>query len=136
MHGVGVPHLGSNRLSCPGGGEPERAADLVTAYVLREKQLERTSQQGSGSLVALRQADSERVEHNVHCAWRLGGWRSSTRSLRRGQDAAGVIEITRPQRRQERLQVRLASEGGVERREASGGAEQQPGRVARSLLLQ
>ena len=53
MHGVDVPQLDSNRLSCPGGGEPERAADLVAAHVLREKQLERTSQQGRGGLVVL-----------------------------------------------------------------------------------
>src|SRR5256885_13488038 len=32
--------------------------------------------------------------------------------------------------------MRFASEGGVEWRQASGGAEQQPGRVAASLLLQ
>src|SRR2546430_7753321 len=32
--------------------------------------------------------------------------------------------------------MRFASEGGVEWRQASGGTEQQPGRVAASLLLQ
>src|SRR6185436_19575334 len=44
--------------------------------------------------------------------------------------------ITRPHRRQERLQMGFAGEGGVEWREASGGAEQQQGRVAGSLLFQ
>src|SRR5215207_6016684 len=134
MHGVGVPQLDSNRLSCPGGGEPERAADLVAAHVLREKELERASQQGRGGLVVLGYADRARLACDVHCAWRLGTRRRGTRSLRRSQHSAGAIEVTRPQSGHERLQVRFASEGGVEWRQASGGAEQQPGRVA-SLLL-
>src|SRR5215211_5608285 len=98
MHGVGVPQLDSNRLSCPWGGEPERAADLVTAHVLREKQLERASQQGRGRLVALRQPDRERVEYDVHGAGWFGTHRGSPGSLRGSEQAAGATEITRPQR--------------------------------------
>src|SRR4029077_4674517 len=89
-----------------------------------------------GHLVALGQVDREGVEYDVHCARRLGTCRGSTRSLRSSEHAAGAIEITRPKRREECLQVCFAREGGVEWCEASGGAEQQPGRVAASLLLQ
>src|SRR6185436_2253080 len=46
------------------------------------------------------------------------------------------MKITRPHRRQDRFQMGFPGEGGVEWREAPGGAEQQQGRVAGSLLLQ
>src|SRR5260221_8934759 len=103
MHGVGVKQLDRNHLSRPGGGKPERAADLVTAHLLREKQLERTSQHRRGGLVALRYADRERVEYDVNCARRLRTRRGSTPGLRRSSHAAGAIEIARQDRRHERV---------------------------------
>ena len=74
MHRVGVPKLGSNHLSRPGGGKPERAADLVAAHVLREQQLERTSQHGRAGFVALGQADRERIEYDIQYIERWSFW--------------------------------------------------------------
>ena len=137
MPGVGVPQLEGDRLGhlAPASQSDRPTSSLPTSCASSSSSAR--VKRGRGRLVALRQPDRERVEQHVHRARpvrdRPGAARAASAAA---SSAAGGIEIIRPQRRHERLQVRLAGQANVKRRQASGGAQQQRSRVAAALLLQ
>ena len=114
----------------PRAGEPEPAAEVAGA-ASSASTVERPLQRRRGRRVALGQPERERVEHDVHRAGRGGRRRRGARGLGRLEQCARVLEVAGPDRRPERLEVRLRARAGVERLEAPGRAAEQRARRRR-----
>ena len=69
---------------------------------------------------------AKRVEKDVHRTRWLRTGRRGARGLGRFAHAAGAVKVAGPDCGDERFQVRLARQGGLEPLQAPGGAEQQP----------
>ena len=136
MPGFVVPELEGDDGGGSSTGEPEPAAGFVGADLQIQKQLERSGQRRRGGCVSLRQPQRKRVEQNIHHPRRVGTGRRCTRGLGGSQHAARALQVAGPDRCDECLEVRLACQVGVKRLEAAGRVEEQPSRVAASLLLQ
>lgn len=86
--------------------------------------------------MALDIPDCQSVEQDVGRTWRYrGGGRGAGSGGDLTQDA-GLLRFARPERCTERLQVRLACRADVERFQATGGTDQQPGRLVTAPLLE
>ena len=135
MKGFRIPELDGNDDAGSSAGQPVRAAGLVVCQVQRQHQIECPGQRWRGRRVAVRHAYREPVEHDVDRTRRFGAGGRRTRGLGRLEHAARDLEIE-GHPGTERLEVGLACQRGVERLEASGGAHEQPARVAAASLLQ
>ena len=106
MPGLGVPQLERDDDAGSGPGEPEPAAGLVGGDLPCEDQLECPGQRRRGRRVAVRQLDRQAVEQDVDGPRRVGAGRRRPGGL--GGLAQGAVQVARPHRGHERLEVRLA----------------------------
>ncbi len=119
---VGVPQLEGNDGACFATREPKPAAACVGLALQREQQVECSDERRRGGCVALRQAHRERIEQNIHHPRRLAARGRRARRLRRLAHGIMALEVARPHRGAERLQVRLTRRVGIEGFELSGRA--------------
>ena len=100
-----------------------------------ENQLQRPGQHRRGRRVTVSQPRRERVEQHIDGTRGLGTGRGRARGLGCLRPGVRVAQFAYLHCSDERLQVRLARQPGVERLQPPGRAEQQPGRVARAVLV-
>ena len=128
--GLEVPQLQRDDGAGSPSGEPEPAPGFADIGVQADKQLKRPGQSRRRRRVPLCHPQRDRVEQDVDRARRVGAGRRSPCGLGRLPHTAGPAEMAGEHRGPERLQVRLAGRGGVERLSKPGRAQQQPGGVA------
>ena len=135
MPGCVVPDLEGDHAAGSRTGQPQPATRLGGADVQRENPLEGPGQHCRGRSVSLREPDRERVEQDVNRPRRVGTRGRGAGGLGRLLQAAGAVQVGGPHRGPERLQVRLARQADVERLQAPGCAQEQPGTVADTALV-
>jgi hypothetical protein len=101
--GLGVPQLEGGDGAGSGTGEPQGAAGFVGACVHSKKQPECPGQHRGGRCVTRGEAQSERVDEDVHGPRRLRTGRRGACRLGHLQQATGAVQVSGPQRRAKRL---------------------------------